>query len=1046
MATPQEDLLEVLLAGGAGLSRELLASLAGTAGGIVDTLNPTTPLPTLEDYGNRINQTSDSLRALGWEAPEISEGNMLRLPGAAIAQKGRELVQQYPNEAEFAADVLSNPSMVGALGILDAGGMTAPFRAPLRQGAEALVEEGVDLATSPEAAQIAELLVRGPQSPDSALSGPEALAGALMDPAAQQQAITFPAEYAADRYRRAAETARADGDEAKAARYEEIANEVEENVALAQAMGDQGESREDIARRTGIQQTPVPRNATPKERGKTDHYRYDYEVPSEEAAFPLTSDRLTPSDGEGIKRAQEALRKNESEQGLYQTLLDDEEARSQFSGAIERLGGVMRDPDNPESVRLRGLAAEENLISEFPEIEKVIRASMKAAGVPRVTKKDVSKVFTDIMFKAKRKGWDPEGVVGQNELETMADVIGKDTDLARTRLENTINASGARGKVTDVLEWELLQDLVPELGSIGYRYDPKMDDVGGYYAGRQDRPGITLDDVEGIRIGRLKETPGVSTGGRVHELQHAVEDIFGMPRGGSPREFGYSPGMRVLDEDVGELTQIYREIAEIDRNADWNDPDLVTAANNDVLEIVADAIDDAEAAGNKRLQSSLTALREQIFSDTNMGLPIARSIAKHSSDALGTHPKYLSLRGEANANTAEARFGMTAEEIRNNPRVTEMEAQSPLPLEAQYVKGQSQSVGSNEKAIKRPTFRGGREREPKWDIYDDPVTIAREAEGNVADEHPLMRELGTSREELAAIALERFTDPDAFTPGGVKLGGKGAKAANRITTPSNTDRLIEQLAAFQKYAPRMTEGMAGWYIFDPLVENLARRHGPEEARRAFTETNSFTAPHSAGSPVDWEIQRGMAARDLFNAGRFDEWVHGGGKDPSTIGLASQGVKGHLATGSQTQALMRYLETGDWGFGAPKVHSYLQAADPYNPQSAWAVGDAHFGRAKGLGDVRTNQDFGASLTAPEMAVIGPWFREIAGEVGMPAVPAQATNWGGFAKRTGVKSAVGAPKLEFFLDEAQKLMQRDGISFEEAIDRVFGVGGRTYYDVR
>lgn len=84
----------------------------------------------------------------------------------------------------------------------------------------------------------------------------------------------------------------------------------------------------------------------------------------------------------------------------------------------------------------------------------------------------------------------------------------------------------------------------------------------------------------------------------------------------------------------------------------------------------------------------------------------------------------------------------------------------------------------------------------------------------------------------------------------------------------------------------------------------------------------------------------------------------------------------------------------------------------------------------------------------MKDLGPWFGELAGVLNrpLPAVPAQALQWGGPAQITGVDSKVGAPKIEFFLDFAAKLAQKENIPFEEAVARTFGVDGRTTFKVR
>ena len=110
--------------------------------------------------------------------------------------------------------------------------------------------------------------------------------------------------------------------------------------------------------------------------------------------------------------------------------------------------------------------------------------------------------------------------------------------------------------------------------------------------------------------------------------------------------------------------------------------------------------------------------------------------------------------------------------------------------------------------------------------------------------------------------------------------------------------------------------------------------------------------------------------------------------------------------------------------SPKVPLYEQASRPsaIGRQSDIPVGDAHWSRAVGLPDVRGLKTVkgvtgpnAASVSRPELQELAPWWREqVAGEVGLEAVPGQASAWGLFAPQTGVETAVGAPKLEIISD--------------------------------
>ena len=124
-------------------------------------------------------------------------------------------------------------------------------------------------------------------------------------------------------------------------------------------------------------------------------------------------------------------------------------------------------------------------------------------------------------------------------------------------------------------------------------------------------------------------------------------------------------------------------------------------------------------------------------------------------------------------------------------------------------------------------------------------------------------------------------------------------------------------------------------------------------------------------------------------------------------------------------------------GSPKVPSYIHASGVPETgfQTNLPVGDAHWARAVGLADVRTGGNLGASASTPEMISLAPWWRDqVAGQVGLEAVPGQALAWGAFAPRTGVDTAVGVPKLELWADQIARRAERAGVSPETMRDRI------------
>jgi hypothetical protein len=119
------------------------------------------------------------------------------------------------------------------------------------------------------------------------------------------------------------------------------------------------------------------------------------------------------------------------------------------------------------------------------------------------------------------------------------------------------------------------------------------------------------------------------------------------------------------------------------------------------------------------------------------------------------------------------------------------------------------------------------------------------------------------------------------------------------------------------------------------------------------------------------------------------------------------------TTSQVPGVQRYLDTGDASMKSVKVPLYMQASGVPETgfQTRLPVPDAHWGRALGVGEVRTTNAPGVSIRPTEYTGLGDWYREkIARPLGIEAVPAQARQWNVFGPQTGVNTTLGAPKLE------------------------------------
>jgi hypothetical protein len=326
-------------------------------------------------------------------------------------------------------------------------------------------------------------------------------------------------------------------------------------------------------------------------------------------------------------------------------------------------------------------------------------------------------------------------------------------------------------------------------------------------------------------------------------------------------------------------------------------------------------------------------------------------------------------------------------------------------------------------------------------IYKRPDEIAQEASQMVAPENPMLKRLfGVTRDDLYEMSRSRTGNIEPVLPGAA-ANPKGSAAAESVMNRRNENRLLNTLGEAEKH-PDLYKGMVGWYVMDPAFQRLKQLVGEEEAIRQYSRFNNLSGMASPGSDVLTEFNRGTAANWLANEGRFDDFLKYGGM-PAAARTGSfpddmRAVMGHpYHKTAQATPMQKYLAKGELEMSSPKVPMYIQASGVPETgfQTRMPVGDAHWSRAVGLGDTRTNQAFGASVSNPEMSQLGPWWRDrIAAKAGLDSVPAQALAWGTFAKQTGVDTPVGAPKLELLSQQIEKAAKRMNVSPETARDLI------------
>ena len=360
--------------------------------------------------------------------------------------------------------------------------------------------------------------------------------------------------------------------------------------------------------------------------------------------------------------------------------------------------------------------------------------------------------------------------------------------------------------------------------------------------------------------------------------------------------------------------------------------------------------------------------------------------------------------------------------------------------------GKGQLFKTVEKAVKgngRSTIKGA-ERKAYPGIYRDPKELVTEASLQIPSESPALQQLfGVNRRDLADMALAR--EATEWLPPGAPSRGRGSAHAAPVMHDANTERLVNALNAAK--GTDLGIGMQGWYMMDPAYQRLEVLYGPDEAKMMYDKFNTLTGIHSANSSVLTELNRGSAANWLDSEGRLGDYINYGG----SMGVEGRpddmaGVVGHMA--HKTAHLLpaiRYLSSGVLSKEA-KTPSYIAASQlpGMGNNVNFPVGDAHFSRAIGLADTRpgdTSDIYGKSWSMPEAMQLHEWFtKDVAGEAGMQGVPAQATLWGVYAPQTGVKTAIGVPKLELLADMIMKTAKRLDVSPERARDLV--LSGRAH----
>jgi hypothetical protein len=325
-------------------------------------------------------------------------------------------------------------------------------------------------------------------------------------------------------------------------------------------------------------------------------------------------------------------------------------------------------------------------------------------------------------------------------------------------------------------------------------------------------------------------------------------------------------------------------------------------------------------------------------------------------------------------------------------------------------------------------------------VYKRPDVIAQEAALRVAPEDPMLKRLfGVTRDDLFEMSKRQGNVP-GFIPG-ASVNPKGSAAAESVINPRNTQRLVDVLSEVKTNAPDLYKGMHAWYTMDPQYHRMVELMGEEKAKQMYHRLNTFGGIESPNLPVPVEFNRASAANWLAEQGRMPDWIkYGGLRDKHLIeGMPEDimGVPGRVGHQRASASQQKFMDTGEHGMISPKAPPYIQASSvpELGFQTDLPVGDAHWSRFIGLPDVRTSKEVSASVSTPELQQLAPWWKkDVAGAMDLESVPAQAIMWGAGSPQTGVKTAIGAGKLELQAIQIAEAAKRLGISPENARDLI------------
>ena len=467
-----------------------------------------------------------------------------------------------------------------------------------------------------------------------------------------------------------------------------------------------------------------------------------------------------------------------------------------------------------------------------------------------------------------------------------------------------------------------------------------------------------------------------------HEIQHAIQEIEGHSRGGSPQEFPtpflnmddlYSirseprvpePGVEapVIDEylenfDKKHGTDIQEMIEE--QFMQTNLGDMEMSDWNDLVGEVDRQLKKKGVSDDTRLDFYHEAMA-----------PLSRKLGSRVPMNM-----YRRLAGETEARLVENRNRLTPQERFDMPFWNE---ETPRPYNVDV------------------PYREQIPLEPHEGYLDIPAD---------------MRSIPYSLEELQQVPMVAQSPLERAQP----AKGKRPKSLDRLLGKRTETRMSE-------YAKRGDESGAGraWYNLDPLREVFVDELGVMKGDEQFKRYTDFLAATSPREKVKQNVKRGSLFHYLERQG--EPFAHL--RNPGKVGDPTQEIPaGYGSLGHETQRhLLKDLEGGGHfsGLTRPKVSSFAENLSG----NQWPITiDTH--NIKAL----TGGKWSRSPTPAEYGYIENFEADIADKLGMTPAQFQASVWVGAGAETGVADV--RPFIDVFNDVVVETAEKRGITPAEAL---------------